>query len=45
MKELLRKNRGKLLLSSLMILLPMIPAFRRGNPFQMWTPVFLLATQ
>lgn len=45
MKELLRKNRGKLLLSSLMILLPMIPAALAGRTALFWYPIFLLATQ
>ena len=45
MKELLKKNRGKLLLSSLMILLPMIPAALAGRTALFWYPIFLLAAQ
>ena len=45
MKELLRKNRGKLLLSSLVILLPMILAALAGRTVLFWYPIALLATQ
>ncbi len=45
MKELLKKNRGKLLLSSLMILLPMILACWRGGRCRFGTRIALLATQ
>ena len=37
MKELLRKNRGKLLLSSLVILLPMILAALAGRTCLLYT--------
>ena len=45
MKELLRKNRGKLLLSSLVILLPMILAALAGRTVLFWYPIALLAAQ
>ena len=45
MKDMLARNKGKLLLSSLVILLPIFPAALAGQTLFIWEPVLLLASQ
>ena len=45
MKDMLARNKGKLLLSSLVILLPIFPAALAGQTLFIWEPVLLLVSQ
>ena len=45
MKEMLARHKGKLILSSLVILLPILPAAFAGQTLFLWEPVLLLVSQ
>ena len=45
MKEMLARNKGKLILSSLVILLPIFPGILLDQPFLIWDPPLLLVSQ
>ena len=45
MKEMLARNKGKLTLSSLVILLPIFPGILLDQPFLIWEPPLLLVSQ
>lgn len=45
MKEMLARNKGKLILSSLVILLPIFPGILLDQPFLIWEPPLLLVSQ